>query len=437
MAPVPARTIRPRWHLLAIFAVSVTLRLLAVAYYPEVPTNDPADYHRLAESVVAGHGYAYKPGKPTAFRVCGYPLFLAATYGVTGPDWLAAERVQAILGGCTVLLVVALAWLVVGEREAILAGYIASVYPALVWLPHVLLSENLSVFLQLAALCGAALLLRQPRANRALALGALLGLNLLTRGGSLFMAALLLVGVASTAGERPFGRRGLRLAALAVLSMLLTLTPWIVRNYSAFHHFVPIATEDGITLYISYWPVRVGDKPIWGNVPGTEDPVVAEAYRAETEVGMSRHLRGVALGRLRKDPAHALKLVPIKLLNLLVPLDWEIIPHRARAGRSVNYGYIALCVPALFGAWVLQRRQVPHQWVLWVPPASVLLLACAFYGSPRFRLPAEPALIIFAASGLLLWWDHASRLSRAAVPVGFSSTGRQARRIAEVVPPEG
>jgi 4-amino-4-deoxy-L-arabinose transferase-like glycosyltransferase len=414
----PARACQPHasWHLLAIFVTSVALRWLAVAYFAEVPYSDPADYHELAQNVVRGDGYSYGPGKLTAFRACGYPLFLAAIYRVAGPDWRTAERVQAVLGGGSVLLITTLAWLVVGRREALLSGYLAAVYPCLVFLPRLLLSENLSVFLQVAALCSTVLLLRRPRAIVALALGVLLGLNLLVRGGSLFMAALVVLGVAATAGGRRFDRRGLALAALVMTATSATLAPWVARNYSVFHHFVPIATEDGITFYTSYWPPRSGGKAIWGNVPGVEDPAVAEAFRAGNEAQMSRHLRGVVLGRLLRQPSHALELIPIKLINVLVPIDWEILPHGAGRTRSINYGYLAAVFPALLGAWTLWRRRPSHLWVLWVTPAAILPLTVIFYGSPRFRLPAEPALIVFAACGLLATWDRASRRHGVAAP---------------------
>jgi 4-amino-4-deoxy-L-arabinose transferase-like glycosyltransferase len=391
-----------------VLALSVSLRVAAVSAHAAVPRDDAAEYHLLAENLVGGVGYAYQAGRPTAFRSCGYPLFLAAVYWVCGPNWIAVECVQAVLGGGTVLLVVALAWMAVGRREALLAGWLAAVYPVLVWLPRSLLSENLSVFLQLAALCATMTLLRRPGAGRAVYLGALLGLNLLVRGGSLFAAALIVSGVAATAGERWFGWQGLRLAVVAVAAAAATLAPWVARNYCVFHQFVPIATEDGITLYISYWPSRVDGKPIWGNLPGDQDLAVAEANRAGDEVHVSHRLREIAVARLLGQPAHALRLLPAKLLYLLVPLDWEMMPHARGRSRSVNLGYLAVIFPALAGGWGFARRRTGRQWVLWVSPVSVLFIALVFYGSPRFRLPAEPILIIFASCGLCILWDWAA-----------------------------
>jgi hypothetical protein len=392
-------------HVVAILAVALALRAVAVAFYAEAPCSDPADYHCLAENVVREGGYGYGAERPSAFRACGYPLFLAGIYRVSGVNWFRAECVQVVLGGGSVLLTMVLAWLIVGRREGLLTGYIAAVYPSFVWLPRLLLSENLSLLLQLAALCAVALVLRRPRAPWVLALGFLLGLNMLTRGASVFLVTLIVSGIAATTGRRPFDRTGLRLASIALTAAALMLAPWAARNYSLFHHFVPIANDDGITMYISYWPVRASGKAIWGNVPGAEDPVVAEAYQAENEALMSRQLRKVTLLRLLKHPAHAFQLMPVKVMNLLVPFDWEIIPHWNGRSRSVNLGYLFAIAPAILGAWVLWRRRAPYQWVLWVSPISVVILAVVFYGSPRFRLPAEPVLLIFASSGFCFLWE--------------------------------
>jgi len=210
----------------------------------------------------------------------------------------------------------------------------------------------------------------------------------------------------------------LALAAIALATTAATLAPWVTRNYSLFNHFVPIATEDGITVYISYWPVREGGKPIWGNVPGEEDPVIAQANRAGNEALVSRQLRAVAVSRLREQPFHALRLIPVKLLYLLAPFDWEVFPHERGRSRSVNYGYVVAIVPALLGTWVVWWRRTPHQWVPWAPPVSALLLATIFYGSPRLRLPAEPALVIFASVGLLYLRDKVGGPSQGADPAG-------------------
>jgi len=41
---------------------------------------------------------------------------------------------------------------------------------------------------------------------------------------------------------------------------------------------------------------------------------------------------------------------------------------------------------------------------LWVVPVLVLVQTIVFYGSPRFRLPAEPIAILYASVGLVHAW---------------------------------
>jgi hypothetical protein len=57
-------------------------------------------------------------------------------------------------------------------------------------------------------------------------------------------------------------------------------------------------------------------------------------------------------------------------------------------------------LPALIGFIVMTRRRLQYQWLLWLVLAAVLLQAILFYGSPRFRLPAELIALLPAAVGV-------------------------------------
>jgi hypothetical protein len=324
--------------------------------------------------------------------------------------------------------------MVVGRRAGLLAGWLTVFYPGFVWLPRVLLSENLSVPLHVLAVCVTVSVVRRPGLFQVAALGAVLGLNLLVRGGSAFMVGLTLLAVAAFTDARWFSRRGITTVAMAVAAMSVVMSPWWVRNYAVFHTFVPIATEDGISLYTSYWPPRVGPKAIWGNVPGNEDAAVAAAHRSGDEVAVSRHLKRTVAERLRSNPGHAIRLMPTKLLMLIVPLDWEVFPHAPGQTRSLNLAYLVTAPLALLGGYLVGRRRCRHQWCLWLLPLSTVLLAVVFYGGPRFRLPAEPALLVFTSCGLCGLWDRV-RPGRAKQPVA-SGDGEAADGDRQLVHPQ-
>src|SRR5262249_17337755 len=191
---------------------------------------------------------------------------------------------------------------------------------------------------------------------------------------------------------------------LAAAAFVTVLTPWTVRNYRLFHRFVPVATQEGLTLYASYWPPIKNGKLIWGTLPGTGDPNVAAAAALKDEVTASEYLKQVTLQRLRAQPGYFFRLIPSKMISLLVPLDWEILTHPVGSERKVNFGYLLIALPALFGFILLWRNPRSSQWLLWVVPILVLVQTIIFYGSPRFRLPAEPLAILLASVSLARGW---------------------------------
>lgn len=391
--------------LAAVFLLALAVRCYAVWAYPAEPVADAADYQRLAAGLVQGLGYVGEGGTPTAWRPPGYPFFLAGVYTLFGVSAAAARAAQAVLGVASVLLLVLFGARVLGRSAAFTAGLLAAVYPGFFWLPRLLLSENLSLFLMLASLCAACALARGGRAAWGALLGVLLGAAVLVRGANLLVAGLLLAGLAVSMWRRGVRRRVLVAAQLlAAAGILLVMAPWVVRNYRVFHRFVPVATQDGMGLYASYWPPRKGDKPVWGSLPGDEDPVVAEAAKAGDEVEVSKYLQRVALGRLRERPSYFFALVPSKLISAAAPFDWEIFPHAAGESRSFNLAYVLVLVPALLGLVSALRRGADGTWLLWVLPLAVLLQSVLFYGSPRFRLPAESTALLLAGAGLGQVW---------------------------------
>ena len=397
---------QPYFYIPLIFLIAMGFRGCAVVSRPETPSSDAADYHQLATRLSEGRGYVNGAGAATAWRPPGYPAFLSIIYSVFGPSVRAATFIQAIIGALTVVLLTLLTSMLFGRPESIFAALIAVIYPGLVWLPRLLLSENLSLLLTVAMLCTVALYLKSRSIWWLALFGFVAGLNTLVRGGNLLLPILIATGL-GVMSLRSRARDWRQLSVSLLLSafaFVIVLTPWTIRNYRVFHRFVPIATQEGLTLYASYWPPTKEGKLIWGTLPGPEDPAVAAAAQTGNEVTASKYLQQVTVSRLREQPAYFFRLIPSKLISLLVPLDWEIFPHPDGSSRSFNFGYLLLILPALIGFLIVLRQSPPHRWLLWVLPAMVLIQAVIFYGSPRFRLPAELIAIVLASAGLAHAW---------------------------------
>ena len=389
-------------YILAILILAVALRIYGAISHPTEPTSDAGDYHRLAIGLVQGHGFVNAAGASTAWRPPAYPVFLAGIYLVAGVDVLRATSVQTLLGGLTVLALIALGLLILDWRSALIAGTLAAVYPAFVWLPRLLLSENLSLFLLLVSLCAIVLYLRTSRLVWIIVFAVLCAVNTLVRGANLFLPVAVTLGVIFIRWRNRSLNWHELVAPLLVMGVVfvLTMLPWTVRNYRVFHQLIPVGTQDGITLYASYWPPQQNGKRIWGTLPGNEDPAVRAASRAGDEAATSKYLVQLTLERLRAEPSIFFRLIPSKLISLLVPFDWEVFPHATGTTRSLNLGYLLTLLPVLFGFLTMLREKVKFQWLLWIVWVMVLLQAVLFYGSPRFRLSAELVALLPAAVGV-------------------------------------
>lgn len=385
----------------AIVGLAVVVRLGAVSAFPMDPVADASDYHSLALRLTRGLGFVNDQGEPTAFRAPAYPVFLASTYLVLGADPPKASAAQAVLGGLTVALLMWLTRLTVGYPEAVATGLLAAVYPGLVWLPRALLSENLAIPLLLSSICGAAMLLQTGRGIWAIMIGACLGCATLTRTSTMFLLPLLFLGLLLSAAREMSHRRAATLAAAMVLTLCACVTPWAFRNSQAFGRGPLLSTVGGITLYASYWPPHVGTKRIWGDLPGVEDPVVAEAGLSANEAAVSARLTSVTIERLTADPLYFFSLWPVKTMWLLAPFDWDWFPREPGRTRSLNLGFLLLLAPAAVGFVNLPVPPRKGQWLLWLLPAAVILQTLLFYGGPRFRLPAETSLLALAATGFV------------------------------------
>jgi 4-amino-4-deoxy-L-arabinose transferase-like glycosyltransferase len=366
--------------LLVTIVLATVVRILTlIAYPPGDPVADAADYQRLAAALVDGRGFVSEDGSASAWRPPGYPFFLAGVYSVTGVSPRAASIANALLGMLTVVLIVLLAWEMFGKSVAIAAGVLGIFHQSFFWLPRVLLSENLNLPLLVAVLLALYKFLTSRDLRWLLLLGPICGLLVLVRGSNLIFVGVMLAGLGVDLIRQRAGlSRTMRAVALVAILMAITVAPWVIRNNYALGEPV-LSTQDGMTLYASYYPPESNGKMIWGNLPGVEDPYVAAGYSAGNEIEVSAAMRRTAMDRLYNEPGRVITIIPSKLVSLLAPFDWEWFPHAEGKSRSTNWTYLLLCLAGLFGLVAIWQRPPPHWWVLFILPVATLLQAVVFY----------------------------------------------------------
>jgi len=195
------------------------------------------------------------PGKPTAFFMPLYPLFLAGVFAIFGNGFFAARLVQMLLSALLPLIAFYLGRQAVDRQTALAAALLAAIHPYFIYYAGLLVTQTLFVTLLGLASVAYYALRSRPTPGRALLLGLLLGLSFLTRTfTATFLPLLLLAMVAELGFPRWFktGRspgRALVLALVTTVAFTMVATPWVIRNYGLFDELVILPTKGGRNLW--------------------------------------------------------------------------------------------------------------------------------------------------------------------------------------------
>ncbi|MFZ0041540.1 MAG: glycosyltransferase family 39 protein [Solirubrobacteraceae bacterium] len=421
-----------------ILAIALVLRLTVVAVTWDTPvTLDPQDFSRTAASIAQGHGYPPSNRAPgggaSAFRPPGYPVFLAGVYAIAGRTAPAAGRLAgAFLGTLSVTLIGLIALRLWGRRVGMLALGIAAAAPPLVILSTALISEALFVPVMLAAVLTALESRASKRRYRWLiATGVLVGVACLTRTNGLILLIPFSLAFAPTRSRRELG--AWMPPAIFVVTAVLTIAPWTVRNWIVFHAFIPVSDESGYTLAGTYNRVSRADRrtpALWIEAEHGKSPEYAQILRTATarrwnEVTYGDHLQAAAIRDIESDPGYVLKVAYWNTIRTLDLGEGGIAAGNLRdtdiplgLGLLVIITSPLLLVLALGGLLTRRARRVPR-W-LWLVP---LCMATSVFvtGFIRFRAPIDPFLVMLIAIAADDFLDELLRLIRSVRRVRLQS----------------
>jgi 4-amino-4-deoxy-L-arabinose transferase-like glycosyltransferase len=409
MARVPARRIRPRsfgvWlGLIVVGAFAGRLLYVLVVMDGDDLRGDGRQFHYLA-NVLAGEGRYLQPFRflfgdgeaiATAEKPPLYPAVLALP-SLLGLDSFGAHQVvSCLMGAATVGVIGLLGRRVGGDRAGLVAAALAAAYPALWMLDASLRSESLYALLVALALLFAYRLLDLPRPGRALALGIVVGLAALTRGEALALLLLLVLPLLWLL-ER---ERRVRTGAVVLAGCLLVAGPWMARNWIVFDRPAAISTNEGGLLAganceAAYYSPLIGTWPCFPDPPpewGTNEAEISSRFRSRALEYAGEHAGRVpAVVGVR-----VLRVWDVWDVSDAALLESQIADRHLRAQQAAVYALWALLPLAAAGAMLLRRSGRPLR-ILLATPVLVTATAALTYGSTRFRVAAEPALVVLAA----------------------------------------
>jgi 4-amino-4-deoxy-L-arabinose transferase-like glycosyltransferase len=411
--PEGERDDRRFWRIL--LAIALVALVLRVAYVAFAKTNQPIHgdqlfYNAEANRLARGDGFV-EPFDPQALSrgviregtdpAADHPpltvIVLAPVSFLTREALIPQRLEMAVLGTAAVVVIGLLGRRIAGDRAGWIAAGIAAVYPNLWVNDGLIMSETIATLLVALALLYAYRLIREPRLWTALVVGALCGLAALTRAELLLLVPLLAVPAALVARSVAIGQRW-KLAGAGVLAAAVLIGPWVGYNLVRFKEATFLSTNDGIALLGSncdsvYYGHGIGltDLKCLGSNPRGDQSVDSRIYRDRAFDYIRDHKkRTVIVGAARAGRTWS------------VYRPWDMVSYNKGEGREgwvTILGlimYYPLLVAAVAG-WVVMRRRRRRSWPLLVPALIVTIASVATYGQTRFRVPAEPSLVVLAA----------------------------------------
>jgi len=378
--------------------------LYSFLFFPSVSETfesklDPDQYGRLGQNVFAGKGLAFKAEDgPTVFRGPLYPAFIALSLFLTGGRypggvWL----MQSLLHGLTGLLVFLMALKLWNRPVALTAALIYALYPSLPWQVPRMWNEILLAFVAAALVYLGLNYLEKPSALKAAGIGIVLALLSLTKGIFvpflvLFPLVLLVIGPS----------RSIKDALLIVLTAVLLVGPWTVRNWRLSGRFIPVHVGTGGNLKrgnlmageflrhpLSYRDLHQRTDPEMERIKKS-----VQGSQVERDIGIDRLMKSSAFQDIRRDPSLiAQKAVAAGLMFWFVG---------DTAAKTLILVILRLPVLVLF-AWAALKGLRAGRKELWLAVFLVVsfwVLHMPFAPSARLSVPLLPLLILLASAEL-------------------------------------
>lgn len=419
----------PRWFVAGLVVVALVGLGVRIAYTLRVadslPTiGDAETYHLLANNLAEGKGYI-RPHDPEPTATAEFPPLFPAVLSLAslaGLDSIQAHKLfTSLFGVATVVLVGLLGRRVGGPALGLTAALLAASYPMLFQVDGALMAESLYVPLVTATLLCTYWAIEGHTDGRsslrrwALA-GGLCGLAALTRTEALLLAPLVVVPEAVKHTAAAWSRR-LVPGVVAMAAMVLVISPWLVRNYLTFDRFVPISNNSGTLIAgANCEPTFFG--PMRGQ--WRLDCITSIDTAGLNEAETSAEYRRVGLEYANDNRDQVPTVVAARVLRTFGvhevggQINWETLEGRSHGWQTAGHRmYLVVAALALVGAVIGWRRRLT-MWPLLAPLLIVATMAAVSYGNQRFRIAAEPGLVVLAAVSLVAGAGWLARVAGAA-----------------------
>ncbi len=335
-----------------------------------------------------------------------YSYFLALCKWVSATDEVGlftAHLLQLLTGVATCLLTYFLGRRVFSPRVGLVGALALALYSPGIYRDGQLLDTSLATFLAAAFSILFLKALDDPRSGRAwFKAGLVLGLLGVTRPNLLILGVLSAFLMLIWLWRQVGGRRTLAVIAILAAGTILPTAATVFRNYLVTGGFVLLSTTGGINLWTGNGPDADGYSPIPSGIEWERTWYVAMGAGRMNSRAQDAFWRDKSLHWILGRPGAAGRLFVKKLY-----LYWNAyeVPNNVSYDWGREHSWLLRVVPLTFaaigplglvgmalGGWRSRRAALLALSI----PAQMITVA-VFFVAGRYRMPAVPALCIFAA----------------------------------------
>jgi Dolichyl-phosphate-mannose-protein mannosyltransferase len=374
----------------------------------------------VAHAIATGQGFSspcQSPSGPTAMVPPVFPFLLAGIFKVFGvysdASGLVILTLNCIFSSLTCLVIVWMGRRTVGETAGVVAAWMWVFWPMAFWEAHRVWETSLSAFLFGLVLLSV-LELDSRDGVFAAGCGLLWGVTALTNPSILAFLAPAVAWQWFVKWRRGtvFRRQALTAGATALLS----ITPWLARDYVTFHQWIPIRDNFAFELYLGNHAMQAGESKF--QMHFCNNSVEAAKFRSMGEIAYIKTKKQEAFAYIANDPANFAKQVLGRVFDIWggTRAMWLDADVDASAKRALT-GWVSLGKHVLFigssalGMWglvfALRRKVRGAELLLFVvlfPPLPYYLS----HAENRYRHPIEPVLMLLGAAPLVMLWARYS-----------------------------
>ena len=394
-----------RKFLLGIIVIAVILRVGTIALFHPPLISDDRDYDAIARSLAQGDGFTLD-GNPTAYRLPGYPLLLAATYAVFGDSKMPIRMVQVIADVISCLLLFSIGKKMFSEKVGLLAAAILALFPIQVLYVSHLMTETIFTTILLLIVWVVVEENESHGPAQCIILGVLTGLGMLMRTTVALIP--IVIFLYRWKNGVPF-KTNVRSLAILAATALITVSPWLVRNYAEFHK-ASFTSNAGVNFWMGNHSGASGAY----SFPKENNPLMTVAddfdrsdlgFKLGVEFIRTHPLESVIIEG--KKFAHFFAADYWLLMTMESKSEWASAQNAAAVFARLSIvdivilhlPYAAVLLLGTFGLICSARKDEKIFFFLRALLLYWLAVHLVFYADARYRFPIVPIFILAAAYG--------------------------------------